>query len=301
MPNIVIPVWHQSAPEMRYDPKLAREAAEAKDKHKASREDWDAIDWQALHPEARRRHKMVNQDWDREWDAPGHHDPGLQLLEQRAYVQRIELQPEQWVEESLELYELNCRASRSQRLPDQERWQGREHEEQRLVNILHPSAVLRKLRAAGVDARDQCHPNARLWLNDWSAAGLVGVNAWINPQELDDEGYLMGLAEARSQAQKELLTTNFLACRAGRKVQRTITSLQEPYGPEWSIMRFNFHGVATKEKYRGWRTAMLALIIADVLTEEEVDRAFGPPIGEAGAWYRGQLQAWRQIKIGRMF
>ena len=143
MPNIVIPVWHQSAPEMRYDPKLAREAAEAKDKHKASREDWDAIDWQALHPEARRR-KMVNQDWDREWDAPGHHDPGLQLLEQRAYVQRIELHPQQWVEESLELYELNCHASRSQRLPDQERWQGREHEQQRLVNILHPSAVLRK-------------------------------------------------------------------------------------------------------------------------------------------------------------
>lgn len=299
MANVVIPVWQRSAPELRYDPKLAREAAEARDKVKSSREDWDLIDWQALHPEARRR-QMKNQNWDREWDAPGHHDPGLALLEQRAYIERIELRPQQWVEESLELYELNCRASEAQRLPDQERWQGEERERARLVNILHPSAILRKLRAAGIDARDQCHPNARIWLNDWSAAGMVGVNAWVRPQELDDEGYLLGMTEASTQAQKDLLTYNFLAARAGRLVQRTITSLQEPYGPEWSVMRFNYHGVATKEKYRGWRTAMLALIISDILTEEEVDRAFGPPIGEAGSWYRGQLQAWRQIKLGRM-
>ena len=90
-----------------------------------------------------------------------------------------------------------------------------------------------------------------------------------------------------------------MACREGRKIQRTLTSLQEPYGPEWSVMRFNEHGVATKEKFRGWRTAMLVLIAAGVLTEEEVDRAFGPPMGEAGAWYRSQLQTYRQIKLGR--
>lgn len=294
MPNVVIKPWHQSAPELRYDPQLAREAAEAKDKTKADKQDWDAINWQALHPEARRR------PWDKEWDAPGHHDPLLPLLEQRAYIERIELRPEEWVEESLELYEANCQASRAQRLPDQDRWEGEEHERQRMVNIMHPSAILRKLRAAGVDARDECHPRARIWLNDWTRYGLVGVNAWVKPAELDDEGYLLGLSEAATREQKELLTYNFLAAREGRLVQRTITSLQEPYGPEWSVMRFNSHGVATKEKFRGWRTAMLALIIADVLTEEEVDRAFGPPIGEAGAWYRSQLQAWRHIKMGRM-
>lgn len=296
MPNVIIKPWDQSAPTWRHDPQLAREAAEAKDKVKASRQDWDAINWQALHPEARRR-RMRNQSWEREWDAPGHHDPLLSLLEQRAYIERIELRPEEWVEESLELYEANCQASRAYRLPDQERW---EQVEQRMVNIMHPSAILRKLRAAGVDARDECHPRARIWLNDWTRYGLVGVNAWVKPAELDDEGYLIGLSEATSQAQKQLLTYNFLAAREGRLVQRTLTSLQEPYGPEWSVMRFNSHGVATKEKFRGWRTAMLALIIADVLTEQEVDRAFGPPIGEAGAWYRSQLQAWRHVKMGRM-
>jgi hypothetical protein len=104
---------------------------------------------------------------------------------------------------------------------------------------------------------------------------------------------------ASSQAQKDLLTENWFAARAGRKVRKTLTSLQEPYGPEWSIMRYNEHGVAMKEKYRGWRTALLVLMVAEILTEEEVDQAFGPPIGEAGAFYRYQLQVYRQIRLGR--
>jgi hypothetical protein len=152
---------------------------------------------------------------------------------------------------------------------------------------------------AGVDARDHESPHARIWLNDWTTAGLVGINAWVSPQEMDEDGYLVMLAEAASQAQKDLITTNYLACRARRKVQKTITSLQEPYGPEWSVMRFSEYGVAIKEKFRGWRTAMLVLIAAEILTEEEVDRAFGPPVGEAGAWYRQTLKSYRQIKVGR--
>lgn len=296
MPNIIIPLRHQSAPTQKHDSLLAREAASAKDPVKATRQDWDRIDWEAINPNLARRRLMVNEDFDREFDAPEHHDPALDLLEQRAYLEQIELRPEQWVEESLELHELNCIASLDQHLPDQQRWEGKKNEEQRLVNIMHPSAVMRRLRSAGVDARDEEHPHARIWLNEWSAAGMVGVNAWVKPTELDEEGYLLALSHATSQTQKEILTDNFLACREGRKIRRTLTSLQEPYGPEWSIMRFNEMGVATKEKFRGWRTAMLVLIVAEVVTEEEVDRAFGPPIGEAGAWYRNQLQVWRRIR-----
>jgi hypothetical protein len=296
MPNIIIPLRHQSAPNQVYDPALARDAAAAKDRVKASRQDWDRIDWEAANPVLARRRKMVNQDFDREFDAPQFHDPQMDLLEQRAFLEMIELRPEHWVEESLELHALNVAASIEQRLPDQDRWKGRENEEQRLVNILHPSQVMRRLRRAGVDARDAESPEARIWLNDWSAGGMVGVNAWVNPQELDEEGYLLALSHATGQAQKDILSDNFRACLEGRKIQRTLTSLQEPYGPEWSVMRFNEHGVATKERYRGWRTAMLVLIVAEVLTEEEVDAAFGKPMGEAGAWYRSQLQVWRTIR-----
>ena len=304
MANVIIPPWHQSAPSLRYDPALAREAAEAKDKGKASREDWDAIDWEALNPQLARRRRMVNQDFDKEFDRPEFHDPGLHILEQRGYLEKIERRPQAWVEEALELFELNCEKARDQHLPGQKFWgmterDRAEQERMRMVNILHPNQVIRKLRAAGVDARFSEHSNARIWLNDWSAAGLVGVNAWVYPQDMDEDGYLLGLSMATSQAQKDLLTENWMAARAGRKIRKTLTSLQEPYGPEWSIMRYNERGVATKEKYRGWRTAMLVLIVAEVLTEQEVDAAFGAPIGEAASFYRQQLQTWRQIRVGK--
>jgi hypothetical protein len=303
MANIHIPIRHQSAPNLRHDGILAREAAAAAGRAEGT--DWDAIDWAALHPEVVRRRRMVNQDFDREFDSPGHHDPALAVLEQRAHLERIELRPAAWVEESLELFELNCEKSRSQHLPGQVYWGGTDEREQervekaRMVHILHPNAVMARLRAAGVDARTEQHPNARLWLNDWTCHGMVGVNAWVQPQEMDEDGYLLGISQASSQAQKDLLTENFLAARAGRRVRKTLTSLQDPYGPEWSVMRFDEHGAATKEKYRGWRTAMLVLIVAEVLTEAEVDRAFGRPMGEAGAWYRQQLKTWRQIRLGK--
>jgi hypothetical protein len=303
MANIHIPIRHQSAPNLRHDGILAREAAAAAGRAEGT--DWDAIDWAALHPEVVRRRRMVNQDFDHEFDSPGHHDPQLAVLEQRAHLEKIELRPAAWVEDSLELYELNCEKARSQHLPGQVHWGGTDECEQeriekaRMVHILHPNAVMARLRAAGVDARTEQHPNARIWLNDWTCHGLVGVNAWVQPQEMDEEGYLLGISQASSQAQKELLTENFLAARAGRRVRKTLTSLQDPYGPEWSVMRFSEHGAATKEKYRGWRTAMLVLIVAEVLTESEVDRAFGRPTGEAGAWYRQQLKTWRQIRLGK--
>jgi hypothetical protein len=299
MANIIIAPQHQSAPTLRHDPILAREAAAMKDAREASRRDWDQIDWEAANPNIARRRRMVNQDFDREFDQPGHHDPDLLLLEQRAHREWIERRPEAWVEETLEMYESNRDKAKAQHLAGQERWEGKEAEDSRLVNILHPNAVLRKLRAAGVDARSEEHPNARIWLNDWTRDGLVGVNAWVTPQEMDDEGYLLMLQSATSQAQKDLITQNYAACRAGRKVRKTLTSLQDPYGPEWSVMRFNDHGVAVKEKFRGWRTAMLVLIVAEVLTAAEVDAAFGPPLGDAGAWYRSQLQSWRQIRLGK--
>jgi hypothetical protein len=292
--NIIIPPEHQSAPSGRYDGGLARAAAELKDKHAAGRIDWDAADWAGLN-EAQvriaRRRRMKNQDFDLEFDAPGHHDPAM------ATLRRLETDPSAWVDENLDLYERNCEKAKTQQLPGQERWE-KEHEEERLQNVLYASAFMRKLRDAGIDARDEEHPNARIWLNEWTRNGLVGVNAWMKPQEMDEEGYLFELSQASTQRQKDLLTYNFLACHNRRKVQRTLTSLQDP-GPEYSVMRFNERGIATKEKYRGWRTVLLVLIVSEVITEAEAEKAFGPAMGEAAAWYREQLKVWRQIRIGK--
>lgn len=296
MPNVIIKPWDQSAPEFKYDPVLAREAAEFKNSKTAGSEDWDAIDWEAANPQLAARRRMKNQNFDAELDTPGHHDPRFRLLEMRSYIERIERRPAEWVDENIKLFESNCRQARKQHMPGQERFEGADNERRRLVNIMHPSRIMAKLRAAGVDARDEEHPQARIWLNDWTKHGLVGVNAWMAPEPMEEEAYLLMLRDAKSNAQRDIITENFWACRAGRKVRRTLTCLQEPYGPEWSLMHFNDHGVATKEKYRGWRTALLVLIIADILTEAEVDTAFGPPIGEAATWYRMQLKTYRDLK-----
>ncbi|HTH42887.1 MAG TPA: hypothetical protein VL498_06965 [Terracidiphilus sp.] len=291
MPHIIIPIQHQSAPTLKYDPGLARAAAELKGGREIRDRDWDQFDWAAVRQRTLDRKKMKNLDFDREFDTPGHYDPAISML------RRVENDPSAWVDENLELYESNREKAKRQHLPGQERW-AEEHEKERMVNVLYASEVLRKLRAAGVDAREEEHRDARIWLNDWTRHGLVGVNAWVSPVAMDEAGYLEELAHVSTQRQKDLLFENYMACREGRKVRRTLTSLQDP-GPEWSIMRFDEYGVATKEKYRGWRTAMLVLIVAEILTEEEVDKAFGRPIGEAGSWYRQQLKVYRQIKVGR--
>lgn len=172
--------------------------------------------------------------------------------------------PEALIETMLREYEFNyySAATKRQRWPGQERWQGRENEEMRLVNIMHPYKFLRKLRAAGVDARESEAKNARIWLNPWSRLGRIGVNAWVEGQA------------------------------------KTITTLQYPYGPEYSVMRFNEYNVPTNERYRGWRTALLALIISRVLTEDEVHKAFGPATGEAAVFYLQQLKFERTIRMG---
>jgi hypothetical protein len=175
-------------------------------------------------------------------------------------------------------------AAEPSRWKRQELWQGSENEEMRLVNIMHPHAVFRKLQAVGVDARIEApsfwvwgiddhtgmmtmmkkeRSDGRLWLHDDAVKGRVGVSAWVREN--------------------------------GIRIRRCVTSLQDGCGPEWSVMRFNEWNVPTVEKYRGWRTAMLHLILAGVLTEDEVDRAFGPVVDNDASWfYRHSLEGYRR-------
>jgi hypothetical protein len=173
---------------------------------------------------------------------------------------------------------------------EQTLWQGRENEEMRMVNILHPHTIFRKLRRAGVDARieapsywtwDIDHKTGlptrrkrersigRLWLHDEAILGRVGVSAWVRDR-----------------------TT-------GERKRKMVTTLQYPYSPEWSLIRFDQYDVPIGERYRGWRTAMCALITEDVLTEEEVNRAFGPPLlNDASVLYREYLYNHRKRRYG---
>jgi hypothetical protein len=201
--------------------------------------------------------------YDEELDSPLYHDKKIvaDMLEMRRNTIRSSNQN---IEEALRQYELsyNHEGTRRQRWAGQKRWMGKENEEMRLVRIMHPYKFLERLRRAGVDARPEEHKHARIWLNPWSKVGRIGVNARIFGEV------------------------------------RTMTTLQYPYGPEYTIMAFNQYDVPTEERYRGWRTALLVLIVAEVITEEEALKAFGPAIGPASEFYHEQLHINRRVKMG---
>ena len=63
--------------------------------------------------------------------------------------------------------------------------------------------------------------------------------------------------------------------------------------PEYSIMSFDSHGVPLAEKYRGWRTCLLQLILKRMITEEIVDKVFGKATGPASERYNRTLYGFR--------
>jgi hypothetical protein len=60
-------------------------------------------------------------------------------------------------------------------------------------------------------------------------------------------------------------------------------------------MYFDEFDVPIRERYRGWRTALLRLILSDVVTEAEAERAFGRVVENAASeLYRETLQGYRE-------
>ena len=193
---------------------------------------------------------------------------------------------QQLIEEERRMFEENYAARHMQRWEGQERWMGRENEEARLVNILHPHAVFQKLKDAGVNCSiepamdwvwDIDHKTgltipvqrnlstARFWLHENVILDRVGISAWV--------------------------------WRNGVRSAQYVTYLQWPRGPEWSVMRFDEFDVPTSEKYRGWRTALLRLMQEGLLDEREVDRAFGPvTMSDVSELYHEQLDAIRDSR-----
>ena len=190
------------------------------------------------------------------------------------------------IEAEQQAYEENYRARAAFRWKGQERWMGRENEEMRLVNILHPHAFFEKLKSAGVNCSidpsidwvwdidhktgltipaQRTRNSARFWLHDVVIKDRVGISGWVN--------------------------------RNGKTSAQYITYLQYPRGPEWSLMNFDNFDVPTYERYRGWRTALLRLMQERLVTEDEADRAFGAVThNEASELYLEQLDEIRKTR-----
>lgn len=63
--------------------------------------------------------------------------------------------------------------------------------------------------------------------------------------------------------------------------------------PEYSLMRFDDHGVPTNERRRGWRTCLLQLILKGIVSEKDAEHAFGVASGPASERFRRTIYEFR--------
>jgi len=64
---------------------------------------------------------------------------------------------------------------------------------------------------------------------------------------------------------------------------------------ELSIMRFDDHGVPLDEKFRGWRSVLMNLVMKGFLKEHDVRRVFGRAKGPASEKYNAFMQQFRTV------
>ena len=69
--------------------------------------------------------------------------------------------------------------------------------------------------------------------------------------------------------------------------------------PEYEFVNFDDKGVVVNTRRRGWRTVLLQMILKEFITEEKVEKVFGPAQGPASKRYNSTLYAIRnrQAKV----
>jgi hypothetical protein len=131
----------------------------------------------------------------------------------------------------------------------------------RLINPIHSSRFITKLRNAGLE----CFYVGEVY------NGLLALYVTPKKPYLDDNGHLT-------------------------KEPRFATGVQYGYMPAYSVMRFDDHGVPLNERYRGYWTVLLRLILDGYATEKQIKEEFGEPCGPAGERTRSLLHSYRNTQ-----
>jgi hypothetical protein len=132
---------------------------------------------------------------------------------------------------------------------------------------------------------------------------------WVHPDEYKNEGERVGTPMHSSEFIKKLQSVGVKCWYRQHPQPRKATLVVERHGkqevgcwvqlgfmPELSIMRFDEHGVPLDEKFRGWRTCLLQLILKSVITEKVADEIFGrPKTTPAFHRYNSTLQSFRNV------
>lgn len=131
---------------------------------------------------------------------------------------------------------------------------------------------------------------------------------WVSPEEYKNAGERVGrimhsstfITLLRKAGVKCWYAAHPLAGRVTLIIQRQDLPAEMGcwcmlgFAPELSVMRFDEHGVPLDEKYRGWRTCLLQLILKGAISERTANEIFGkPPVTKAFHRYNATLQSFR--------
>jgi len=82
----------------------------------------------------------------------------------------------------------------------------------------------------------------------------------------------------------------------GNKKPEIACWVQRGWMPEYTVMGFDDHGVPLAEKYRGWRTVLLQMILKGLLTEKVAHKVFGEANLPCAERYNTILRSFRNRK-----
>jgi hypothetical protein len=76
--------------------------------------------------------------------------------------------------------------------------------------------------------------------------------------------------------------------------------VQRGWMPEYTVMGFDDHGVPLAEKYRGWRTVLLQMILKGIVTVEVAHKVFGEANLPCAERYNSILHAWKNRDVEKI-
>src|ERR1700677_370654 len=87
--------------------------------------------------------------------------------------------------------------------------------------------------------------------------------------------------------------TLLLSDEYSNKKPEIVCWVQRGWMPEYTVMGFDEHGVPLAEKYRGWRTVLLQMILKDIITIEKAHKVFGEANLPCAERYNSILHSYR--------
>lgn len=265
----------------------------------------------------------------RQMNELGRHPRVVEAMERMALELEDAKTPDEELEMRWKLHEMMCQHEAGNKWEGQQRWEGRENEEMRQGQVLSPWQFHERL--CKVIGRERVLLSERvIKLNPNAKSGLLALVV-VNPLWREGSAIQQAHAQVQAASMREAAEAEIVKGKKLRKAKHNaeadkafnmagdmiqtatemllereayeaetpkllrVGTLQAPLGTEWMMMNFDEFGVPTTAKFVGWRTALLTMVRANAITEEEAHRAFPVGSGPAAEWYLQQLYMRRNL------